>query len=75
MSDSRPSTADEKSPPSELALSQTKSKHGFFGRNKSKNTDTEQVDNEKDSSTLVTPAEPELNPVGFQELFRSVQTN
>ncbi|KAH0586250.1 Leptomycin B resistance protein pmd1 [Termitomyces sp. J132] len=60
MSDSRPSTADEKG-----TISEEKPKQGFFARRKA----TKTVD-EKSSDTPVEPKTPDVPPVPFTQLFR-----
>lgn len=69
MSDSRPGSADEK-----ITLKDNEKKRFFWQKAKPK-TDPKDVDHdEKDSlpESAVTPepVEPELNPVGFTEMFR-----
>ncbi|PBK74780.1 P-loop containing nucleoside triphosphate hydrolase protein [Armillaria solidipes] len=66
MSDSRPSTANEK-----LTITGPDSKKtGWFSRSKpSKSFDTDEKD-EKGSEVAIVPPEPETPPVSFTELFR-----
>jgi ATP-binding cassette, subfamily B (MDR/TAP), member 1 len=64
MADSRPSTADEKA-----AIHKPK---GFFSRRKSAVPDDNVDEKGGIITTEVKPVVPELAPVAFSELFRSV---
>jgi len=63
MSDSRPSTADEKG-----TVVEEKPKRGFFGRKAAAKTEEE----EKKLDVAPESKEPEVQPVSFGALFRCV---
>jgi ATP-binding cassette subfamily B (MDR/TAP) protein 1 len=70
MVDSRPSSTDEKA----LVIDESKHK-GFFSRRKSALMDDEKNDDEKghgDIPTVDKPAEQEIPPISFTQLFRCV---
>jgi hypothetical protein len=71
MADSRPSTADEKC---EATITAAHKHKGFFSR-KRPSTALDDKINEKggDITTEVKPAVPELTPISFSQLFRSVK--
>lgn len=68
MADSRPSTADEKFE----ATAAAPHKHGFFSRKKPSTTQDDNINEKGGNITEVKPTVPELAPVSFSQLFRSV---
>ena len=71
MVDSRPSTADEKFE----ATSAAPHKHkGFFSRKKPSTAPDDKIDEKGGNTTTeVQPTVPEITPVSFSQLFRSVK--
>ncbi|KIK69504.1 hypothetical protein GYMLUDRAFT_33870 [Collybiopsis luxurians FD-317 M1] len=67
MSDSRPSSADEK-----ITLNQSEKRRFFWQKSKAqpKDADHDEKDSSTDVSLVTKPAEAELQPSGFTELFR-----
>jgi ATP-binding cassette, subfamily B (MDR/TAP), member 1 len=71
MADSRPSTADEKSVASPAAANKLK---GFFSKKKPSTTIDDNIDEKGgDITTEVKPTVPEVPPISFSQLFRSVE--
>ena len=76
MADSRPSTADEKF---EATAAAGRKHKGFFSRKKPLTTLNDNIDENIDEkggniTTDVKPTVPELTPVPFSDLFRSVES-
>lgn len=69
MSDSRPGSADEK-----ITLKDNEKKRFFWQKAKPKadpkDVDHDEKDSLPESAVTPEPVEPELNPVGFTEMFR-----
>ena len=71
MADSRPSTADEKL---EATTAATHKHKGFFSRKKPSTTIDDNIDEKGGNiTTEVKPTVPEVPPISFSQLFRSVE--